>query len=83
MKVIVRTETKLCSGTWTNAYIPKEGCENATEQAYIDALNRLYMADLKWLGNLVTESNLDYEGDSYIYGGDYSMCYKVLDVELA
>lgn len=83
MKVIVETETKLCSGTSTYVYVPKEGCENATDQAYRDALDRVYKADLKWLGDMVTESHLDYEGDSYILGGDYSFYYKIVDVELA
>lgn len=83
MKVIVRTETRLGSGTSTTAYIPREGCEYATEQAYNDALDRLFKADLEWLGELVTDSVLNYDGDSFIYGGDYSFHYEIVAADLA
>lgn len=81
MKVILREEVQLGSGSNVNVYVPKEGAEFATDEAVHQALQRLIREDLKWLGDDVTEMNLkEDEGQLYIHGGDYTFLYNVVEV---
>lgn len=82
MKVILRTDVKLGSGTITDAYIPSGGAEFATDKAYADALKELFDGDVKAFGDQVEQAVYFDDGESaHIFAGDYSIYYETVEIK--
>jgi hypothetical protein len=81
MKVILRTDVKLGSGTITDAYVPIGGGEYASDQAYAEALKRLFDEDVKTYGDQVEEAVYFDDGESaHVFAGDYSIYYETIEI---
>ena len=82
MKVILRTDVKIGSGTITDVYIPRGGGEFATDDAYAEALKELFDCDIDALKDQVEEAVYFDGGESaHIFAGDYSIYYETVEIK--
>ena len=82
MKVIVETNTVFGSGATTHVYIPESGVEYATDKELQKTMKSLWKADQKFYKNEIEDCGIS-ENSAYIYAGDSTVTYEIVEVKTA